>query len=78
MDLTTGRLSIRSPQPGDVEALVRLWTDPEVTRFMGGPRKYDDVLATLTADAVLGRPPMLDLWPVLERETGRIVGHCGA
>jgi len=34
----TKRLSIRPIEQGDVERIVQLWTDPEVTRFMGGPK----------------------------------------
>ena len=77
MRLQTERLLIRSVRAEDAEALARLWTDPEVTRFVGGPRDHDGVLAALREDAARDDPPSLDLWAVLERESGRLVGHCG-
>ena len=36
--LETERLILRYQQASDVPALVDLWTDPAVTRYMGGPR----------------------------------------
>jgi RimJ/RimL family protein N-acetyltransferase len=36
--LESERLQLRYQQAADVEALVDLWSDPEVTRYLGGPR----------------------------------------
>ena len=33
----TSRLLLRPAEAGDVHAFTRLWTDPEVRRFLGGP-----------------------------------------
>ncbi|MGW7248644.1 GNAT family N-acetyltransferase, partial [Streptomyces decoyicus] len=35
--LRTSRLLLRPAEAGDVHAFTRLWTDPEVRRFLGGP-----------------------------------------
>ncbi|HEY9373215.1 GNAT family N-acetyltransferase [Streptomyces sp.] len=35
--LDTGRLVLRPVERGDVPAVTRLWTDPEVRRHLGGP-----------------------------------------
>ncbi|MCL7489965.1 GNAT family N-acetyltransferase [Streptomyces sp. MCA2] len=35
--LCTSRLLLRPAEAGDVHAFTRLWTDPEVRRFLGGP-----------------------------------------
>jgi ribosomal-protein-alanine N-acetyltransferase len=77
MELETKRFFIRSPQVEDVATLAKLWTDPDVTRFMGGPRNYEEVYAELMKDARLLPPPKFDLWVVIEKATGDIVGHCG-
>jgi ribosomal-protein-alanine N-acetyltransferase len=75
--LETGRLILRVQQAGDVPTLINLWLDPQVTRYMGGPRdkarlqpEFDRVIQNPSADRY-------DLWPVLEKETGQVVGHCG-
>ncbi|MGE6733840.1 GNAT family N-acetyltransferase [Streptomyces sp. NPDC059900] len=35
--LTTDRLVLRPIEAGDVPAMARLWTDPDVRRHLGGP-----------------------------------------
>lgn len=77
MKLETERLFLRPLQTTDVAALASLWTDPEITQFMGGPRNYDEVYKELTEDARLKPPPAFDLWVVTEKATNQIVGHCG-
>jgi RimJ/RimL family protein N-acetyltransferase len=69
MLLFTKRLTLRPAGPDDVEFLVGLWTDPEVMRFMGGPREPGKVKA-----AVLEGVP--DAWVVHETATGDPVGDC--
>jgi ribosomal-protein-alanine N-acetyltransferase len=75
--LETERLYLRSIRVEDVSTLANLWTNPDVTRFMGGPRNYEEVYTELTKDAHLVPPPKFDLWVVIEKATGEIVGHCG-
>lgn len=77
MKLETTRFFIRSLKVEDVTTLAKLWTNPDVTRFMGGPRNYEEVYGQLMEDAQLVPPPKFDLWVVIEKATGDIVGHCG-
>lgn len=77
MHLQTERLLLRPLQRGDVEPIVALWADPEVTRFLGGPRDPDTVRAVLEEEA--DEPPIgrLGQWPLVERSSGEVVGDCG-
>jgi RimJ/RimL family protein N-acetyltransferase len=77
MKLETSRLLIRHLQPSDAETLARLWTHPEVTRYMGGPRDFHAIRQGFEEDARSSPPPVIDLWPVIEKATGQVVGHCG-
>jgi len=77
MRLETERLLLRPIQAADVVALVTLWTDPEVTRFMGGPRDYQEIYKGLLEDVQVKLQPKFDLWPVIEKATRRVIGHCG-
>ena len=80
MLLETARLLIRDLEPGDVDALVDLWTDPEVTRFMGGLRDREKLLAGFAEDlaaAARNTQPIYDLRPVVSSATDALVGHCG-
>jgi [ribosomal protein S5]-alanine N-acetyltransferase len=75
--LETERLILRRQRAEDIEALVGLWSDAEVTRYLGGPREQDWLRKEFEA---VGRNPEaepFDLWPVIEKETGVLVGHSG-
>jgi ribosomal-protein-alanine N-acetyltransferase len=77
MKLETDRFIIRSLKVEDVVTLAKIWTNPDVTRFMGDPRNYKEVHSQLMKDAQLVPPLKFDLWVVIEKATGDIVGHCG-
>lgn len=77
MYLKTKRLLIRSIQSGDVQALAELWTDPAVTRYLGGPRNAETLLKDFQAEAQAGQPDPFDLWPVIDLSSGQVIGHCG-
>lgn len=77
LHIETERLLIRRAQPGDVEALVALWTDPQATRYMGGPREREALLRSFAEDLDQAEILRFDLWPVVERASGQVIGHCG-
>ena len=77
MKLETDRLIIRPIQETDSASLADLWTDPDVTYYMGGPRNYKETLNSFVEDAQIKPPLKIDLWPVIEKATGQIIGHCG-
>jgi ribosomal-protein-alanine N-acetyltransferase len=77
MRIETDRLIIKSNQEVDLEALAALWADPNVTCYMGGPRNYEEILRILREDAQVNPQPAFDLWPVIEKETGHIIGTGG-
>jgi len=76
--LHTERLVLRRlHSASEIAALLDLWTDPEVTHFMGGPRHREDLQADFEATLTSPDRDAYDLWPLLERDTLRVVGHCG-
>jgi ribosomal-protein-alanine N-acetyltransferase len=75
--LETERLILRRQIGADVEALVDLWSHPEVTRYMGGPRDREKLREIFEETARDPFEEIYDLWPVLEKASGRLVGHCG-
>ncbi len=48
MRIETQRLLLRPLTLSDVDALVQIWTDPEVTQYMGGPRDPEKVRANVS------------------------------
>lgn len=77
MQIETERLLLRSLRTDDAQALATLWVNPKVTQYMGGPRDREKSRQGFEEDAELSPPPEIDLWPVVEKASGQIIGHCG-
>lgn len=77
MRIETKRLLIRSLKVADASLLAAIWADPGVTRHVGGPRDFADTRQGLEEDARAGSCAEIDLWPVVAKSTGRVIGHCG-
>ena len=77
MILETDRLRLKRLEATDAEALIALWCDPEVTQFMGGPRDPETLRGLFAEDAADPFAETYDLWPVVERAAGDVIGHCG-
>jgi len=77
MRLETERLLLRPLDVVDIDALVALWTDPRVTAFLGGPRDPEELRRTFREDLRRQPPDPFDLWPVIEKPSGTLVGHSG-
>ena len=77
MLIETSRLIIRSLKASDAQPLAALWSNPQVTGHMGGPRNYQELVGIFTTDAAQNPQPIFDLWPVEEKSSGQVIGHCG-
>ena len=75
--LETNRLILRRLSSQDIEYLVSLWTDPGVTKYMGGPREKEYLIRTFKEDLNTSSELKYDLWPAYNRDTKEFVGHCG-
>ena len=75
--IETPRLLIRALSADDVPALIALWTDPDVTRHMGGPRDVTRLRHVYEEELRRPEPPRYTLWLVVERASGRVIGECG-
>ncbi len=76
--LETERLTLRGHRLDDFAACAELWTDPEVTRFIGGkPSTREEVWARLLRYA--GHWALLGFgyWVVTDKATGRFLGEIG-
>jgi len=76
--IETDRLTLRGHGPDDFPDSLALWSDPEVTRFIGGkPSTREETWSRLLRYA--GHWSLLGFgyWVVVERETGRFVGEAG-
>ena len=75
--LETDRLFMRYQKHSDIDALVDIWSNPEVTKFIGGSRKRDFLLNEFAKTAENPYAEKFDLWVVIEKSSGGIIGHCG-
>jgi len=75
--LETERLVLRRLQVSDVDALVSLWCDPDVTEFMGGARDAERLRLLFLEGAADPFAEIYDLWPLIEKASGTVIGHCG-
>lgn len=75
--LETGRLLLRRQQESDIAALTDLWSDPQVTLFLGGPRDREWLRKVFEDTARDPFAEKYDLWPVIEKASGQVIGHCG-
>jgi [ribosomal protein S5]-alanine N-acetyltransferase len=75
--LTTERLQLKYLQPADIKPLIDLWCDPAVTRFMGGARDRAKLEVIFEEDVKDSFAEKYDLWPVTEKDSCKVVGHCG-
>jgi RimJ/RimL family protein N-acetyltransferase len=75
--LETARLRLRPITLTDEEDLFRLFSDPEVYRWIGGPRPREASVAAVQAAMAHWRQKGHGIWVLAERATGRFVGRCG-
>ncbi|MCH7610550.1 MAG: GNAT family N-acetyltransferase [Chloroflexi bacterium] len=68
---------LRFQQASDVEFLVDLWSNPEVTRYMGGSRDQDTLRSGFEETAKDPYAERFVLWPLIDKDSGKPVGHCG-
>ncbi|MBB4038757.1 RimJ/RimL family protein N-acetyltransferase [Microvirga flocculans] len=74
----TERLILRGHRTDDFSDCIALWTDPEITRFIGGkPSTREEVWARLLR--YVGHWALLGFgyWAVEEKATGRFAGEVG-
>ena len=75
--LETKRLILRRQTESDVDPLVALWSNPQVTRYLGGPRDQQALRESFVQSALSPFSDEYDLWPVVEKESGTVIGHSG-
>lgn len=76
--LETDRLRLRAHRVEDYPALLELWSDDRVVRFIGGkPANGEEAWARLLRYAGLWALMGFGYWVVEEKATGAYLGECG-
>jgi [ribosomal protein S5]-alanine N-acetyltransferase len=74
--LTSDRLALRRFTPDDIDWLADLYSDPDVTRYLGGVKdraKSEELLRTRILQ-YYDEHPGLGIWMTVERDTGACLG----
>ena len=76
--LETERLVLRGHRAEDLDDCLALWSDPEVTRYIGGkPSGREEVWARILRYVGHWAIAGYGFWQIRERATGRFVGEAG-
>lgn len=78
--LETERLILRTWSPNDAEEGFKIWSDPEVMRYIGTGQPNVDIEQTrgwLARMIAHQEKHGFCFWAVVEKETGRVIGSCG-
>ncbi len=75
--LETERLTLRELEPGDVDALSEVLSDPWTMRYYPHPFSRDDVVAWIERGLASYQANGFWLWAVVMKETDELVGDTG-
>jgi RimJ/RimL family protein N-acetyltransferase len=75
--LSTKRIGFRHWAPADLPLALALWTNPEVTQFLGGPFDAHQVEERLRREIALQESLGVQYWPIFFRATGEHLGCAG-
>jgi RimJ/RimL family protein N-acetyltransferase len=74
----TDRLTLRGHRLDDFADYLALWTDPAVTRFIGGkPSSREEVWGRLLRNIGHWASLGFGYWAIIEKDTGRFIGEAG-
>jgi RimJ/RimL family protein N-acetyltransferase len=78
LPIVTERLILRAYEPGDLDALhAVLYSDDEAMALLGGARDLAATRAALERSIRQQRADGYSFWPVIERDSGALVGEAG-
>jgi ribosomal-protein-alanine N-acetyltransferase len=75
--LRSPRIGFRIWTPDDLQLAFGLWTDLEVTRFIGGPFTEQQVRHGLEQEISLQNSNGIQFWPIFELVSAAHIGCCG-
>jgi len=76
--LETARLLFRTHEPGDETDFIKMHTDPEVRRYVGGEAWPVEKAQYRFRNQYLGRPTKTyGLWATILKNDSKYIGYCG-
>jgi ribosomal-protein-alanine N-acetyltransferase len=76
--LSTERLELKVRALGDADALLAIYSDPDVSKFIGNFKgERDEVVKAIFMSDTHWRKNGFGLWTVFLKKTGELIGTCG-
>jgi ribosomal-protein-alanine N-acetyltransferase len=77
--LETPRLLLHPPAENDFDAFYRIWTEPDVRRFLWDDEIISDETAreAIAASIALFQTHQFGIWSVIDKSKGELIGFCG-
>lgn len=78
-EIETARLRLRPLIPDDLDAVHRLWTEPEVRKYLWDDEiiSRETVAGLISGSAGCFEERGFELWTVVHKEDGGLIGFCG-
>ena len=77
INLETDRLLLRNISDEDKRFIIDLWTDPDVTKYLGGPRDKQNMKEGVEDNIRYPYKDEYDLWVLIIKSSNVQIGHCG-
>lgn len=75
-EIETVRLKLRHFTPEDFDDLFRLYSDPEVMKYLS-PRTREQTQASLCKHIQHWQEHNFGMWAVIDKQSSKIIGRCG-
>ncbi|BAZ27276.1 putative acetyltransferase [Kalymmatonema gypsitolerans NIES-4073] len=75
-EIETARLRLRHFTPDDFDDLFRLYSDPEVMRYLS-PKTKEQTQTSLSKHIKQWQEQNFGIWAVIHKDSGKMIGRCG-
>ncbi len=78
-EIGTARLKLRPLAPQDLDSIHRIWTDPEVRRYLWDGKEISGEMAedVISRSAACFEGRRFGLWPVIDEQRDELIRFCG-
>ncbi len=76
-EIETPRLRLRQFTPNDLDDLCRLYSNPDVMRYVGKGVRTKNETQTALSSILKYYEPNLGMWAVIYKDDGKLIGRCG-
>jgi len=75
--LKSERIAFRTWSLDDTDVAIKLWSDPDVTKYVGGPLTHAQIQRRILTERAILRLHNIQYWPIFPLERDELIGYCG-